>query len=139
MRFIIGLVLVGLFAYFSPMILPWWGIAPLAALIGFATGAKWWQSLLYGITATGLVWGIYTYGINNANEGILSSSMAKLLNLDGGSVLVMMTAVLGALLGGLGAFSGSLLREGIMPIKEKKARKSPNIGYRSRKRKKSWR
>ncbi len=139
MRFIIGLVLVAVLAYFAPIVLPWWGIAPLAAIVGFATGAKWWQSLLFGLLSTGLVWGIYTMGINNANEGILSSKIAEILNLSGGGTLVMITAFIGALLGGLGALSGGLLREGLLPIKNKNARRSPNISYRNKKRRKKWR
>lgn len=140
MKFILGLIIVGVLAYFSPMILPWWAIAPLAGFVGFVLGAKWWQSLLYGLISVGLVWGVYTFLINQSNEGILSDRMANLFNIDGGTLLVVITAALGAILAGVGALSGSLLRDGLLPASNhKNSRKGRNNSWdRNRKRRKGW-
>lgn len=140
MRFILGLILVGLLAYFSPMILPWWSIAPLAGLVGFIVGGKWWQSLLYGLLSGAAVWGMSAFSINQANEGILSGQMADLLNIDGGALLVIITMAFGAILAGLGSLSGSLLRDGILPVGVEKSKKSKRSSSweRNRKRRKSW-
>lgn len=143
MRFILGLILVGVLAYFSPMILPWWSIAPLALLVGFVVGAKSLQSLLYGLLSGGAVWGVYTFMINKANEGILSNKMADLLNIDGGALLVIITMALGAVLAGLGSLSGSLLRSGVLPVgqndkKKKKSNRRNNSWDRNKKRRRAW-
>ena len=140
MRFVLGLALVSLLAYFSPMFLPWWGIIPLAGIVGFAVGAKWWQSFLYGLIAVATVWGIYTYSINAANEGILSEKMSNLMNIDGGALMVIISTAIGAILSALAALSGSLLRDGILPVSggKKKNRGGYNAGPK-RKRRKTWR
>lgn len=142
MRFVLGLILVALLAYFSPMFLPWWGIIPLAGIVGFAVGAKWWQSLLYGLIAVGAVWGIYTYSINAANEGILSSRMAKLFNIDGGVLLVVISTAIGTILSALATTSGALLRDGVLPASSTNKKSRGRGGYGAgpkRKRRKTWR
>ncbi|MGK0387771.1 MAG: hypothetical protein ACI94Y_000497 [Maribacter sp.] len=140
MRFVLGLILVALLAYISPMFLPWWGIIPLAGIVGFAVGAKWWQSFLYGLIAVAVVWGIYTYSINSANEGILSSKMAELFNIDGGGLLVLISTAIGAIFSALAALGGALLRDGILPVSDgnKKSRGGYSTGPK-RKRRKTWR
>ncbi len=70
-----------------------------------------------GLLGVGVVWGLLTWRIHVANEGLLTEKMLALLTQGQpdwpGAVLVAATALMGGLLGGLAAMTGNLLGEAI--------------------------
>ncbi len=111
MKFLFGLILVALTTYIAPMFMPWWGFVALAGLVGVLIGENGWKSFLYGLLAALLVWGVYAFLLDSGNEQVLSNKMATLFGIDGGNLLLIITAVLGGLLGGLGSMTGSFFRQ----------------------------
>ena len=96
----------------AQLVLPWWIITPicfgLAAWLGRAGG----RSFLAGFAGVGLGWAAAAAWFNVQNDGLLAHRVAQLLPLGGSSwLLVLVTAILGGLVGGTAALAGSCLRQ----------------------------
>ena len=99
--------------------LPWWIIVVIAGIIAFALNTDV-KSFLTGFTAVALFWGITASQMSGLNMDILAGRVAEMLSGNeyiakvGGlnpTKLVYLTAILGGLIGGLGAMTGSLGRK----------------------------
>lgn len=80
----------------------WWGLALVAALVGFALHEHGGLSFLSGFLGGALFFGLYAYYLDSANQGQLSGMMTTVLQFDP----FWPTVVLGGLLGGLGMLTG---------------------------------
>ena len=59
-----------------------------------------------------MLWALLAELLNGENNGILAARMALVLPLGGSAfMLIFVTAIIGALAGGFGALTGSLLRK----------------------------
>ncbi len=105
---IIATILLG---YLAHLVLPFWGMAVAAFFV-----ALWFKynnsgsSFLAGFLGAFLLWGGYALFLNNGNDGQLSEKLGELFKVDGG-YLIYFSALLGALLGGFGAMTGSLAKK----------------------------
>jgi len=90
---------------------PWWGFVPVAfvlALIIHQVPAKAFASGFLGML---LAWGGLSWWIDWQNTSLLSKQVAILLPLQGSSAaLILLTGILGGILGGVAALAGSYLR-----------------------------
>ena len=106
-RFILQFILVIVLSYASQWLLPWWGVmvgAGLATILIYNKGAL---SFFAGFFGVGGLWFVMAYIINRDNNSILSTRVAELFQLSSGVQLVLVTALLGAILGGLSSLTGS--------------------------------
>ena len=111
MKFILSVLLIAVLALLAGMFLPWWSIAIVAFLVPLLIPQKGGAGFLSGFLGIFLLWGLLALWIDVKNQGILSKRIALLLPLGGSSVLlILVTALAGALVGGLAALSGSSLR-----------------------------
>jgi hypothetical protein len=70
------------------------------------------QSFVAGALGVGALWGGLAFGIDLANNHILSTKVANILPLGGSYIaLIVVTATVGALLGGLASLTGSFVRK----------------------------
>lgn len=90
--------------------LPWWFIAIIAAIVCFLVPARSFPAFFYGFLAGILLWGGLALEKDWANNHLLSIQIGKLFNGVSPIVLILITAVLGGLISGLGALTGSSLR-----------------------------
>ncbi|QIL76290.1 hypothetical protein [Hymenobacter sp. HDW8] len=98
----------------AQLVLPWWSITPIALVLAFVLGRRGWGAFLAGFAGVGLGWLALASWLNIQNEGHLSHRVAELIPLGGnGWLLVLVTAVLGGLVGGLAALAGVWLRQAI--------------------------
>jgi hypothetical protein len=112
MKFILSLILTALLSFVACLFLPWWSIAiaafAVAALIPQSPG----KSFLTGFTALLLLWVGLSFWISNNNGHLLAHKVSMLiLKMDNPFVLIFATAVIGALVAGVAALSGSYLRQ----------------------------
>jgi hypothetical protein len=111
MRFLISIILTGLLSFFSGLWFPWWGIAIVAFAVAAAIPQSPSKAFVSGFLALFILWGGMAWCINTQNQGILSGKIAMILPLSGSSfLLILLTALVGAVVAGLAALSGSLLR-----------------------------
>lgn len=109
MRFPVTILAISLAAFIFGTFTPWWSVAVVAFLVALLAGHKPGRGFLAGFLAIGLYWLGLTLYLNAANEHILAGRMAVLFHLPGPYAFVAVTAIVGALVGGLSAWAGSLL------------------------------
>ena len=112
MKFIVSIILIALLSLGACFYLPWWSIAIAAFIVASAIPQNPGKSFLSGFTALFLVWGSLAWYISSRNEDILAHKISLLVfKTDSPSLLIIATALIGALIAGMGAFSGSFLRK----------------------------
>jgi hypothetical protein len=118
MKFIVATILTALLAYAGGFFLPWWSIAIAAALVAFFVPQKAGWAFLSGFLGIGALWFLLSFVISAQNEGILANRISELILQKQSAVgLMAVTALIGALVGGFGAMTGSLLK-GVVGAKE---------------------
>jgi hypothetical protein len=111
LKYILSILVTALVSFVSGLYLPWWGIAIAAFLVSAAIPQKPAYSFLSGFLGVFLLWEVLAWWIDNKNGGILSQKIASIFGLDGSSLLlIIITSLLGALVAGFGALSGSYFR-----------------------------
>lgn len=112
MKFIVSILLIALLSFIAGLFLPWWTIAPAAFFISVLIPQRPMASFFAGFLALFLLWGGLALAIDMANNSILSARVAGLVHLQGSStLLILATALVGALIGGGGALSAAFLRK----------------------------
>jgi len=114
MKFILSIVLVALVTYSIGIYgnLPWWSFVVTNIIIAIALPIKPLQSFIAGALGVGALWAGLAFGIDLANNHILSTKVAQILPLGGSYIaLILVTAIVGALLGGLASLTGSFVRK----------------------------
>jgi|SRR6185436_4955707 len=111
MKFITAIVLTALLGFAGGLWFGWWIIAVAAFIIALVVHQRAGKAFLSGFLGIFLLWAILAVWIDMKNEHNLSKRIAEVLPLGGSSVLlILITAFIGALVGGFGAMTGSYLR-----------------------------
>ena len=111
MKFLTATLLTLLLAFVSGLYLPWWGIAIVVFLVSSIVHQKAGKAFLSGFLGLFLLWGGLAFWIDMKNDHILSQKIAAILPLGGNSILlILVTALVGGLVAGFAALSGSFLR-----------------------------
>lgn len=112
MKFFVSLLLTALLSFAAGLYLPWWSITIAAFIVAALIPQSAVKSFLTGFTALFLLWGALSFWISNNNEHLLAHKVSMvLLKMDNPWVLIFATAIIGALVAGFGALSGSFLRK----------------------------
>ena len=111
MKFLAAMILTALISFVACLFFPWWTIAVaaflVAALIHQQPGKAWLAAFL-GLF---ILWTVLAIWKDNSNEGILSKRIAELFPLGGSSfMLIIVTGLIGALVAGFAALSGSYFK-----------------------------
>jgi len=112
MKFGVSIILTLLISFAAGMYLPFWSVALVAFLVAVWVYQKPGMAYLAGFVSILLLWGMLAWWIDAQNDSILSTRMATLFPLGGSTaLLILVTSVVGAIIGGLSALSGSFLRK----------------------------
>lgn len=105
-------VFILVFAFILNVFLPWWSIA-LPGLIGaYQFKVKPGMAFVWGFLAVFVAWGGHAIYLHLQNDGILSQRIADMLSVGSPWVVILATALVGGLVSGLAALTGSLLNSG---------------------------
>jgi hypothetical protein len=111
MRFLLATLLTAALSFIAGLYTPWWSLAIVAFLVALLIQQKVGWAFLAGFSAIFLLWGGLALFIHVRNQGVLTKKMAELFPLNGQSIyLILLTALVGALVAGFAAMSGSSLR-----------------------------
>lgn len=111
MKFLISVLLTSILSLCACFYLPWWSIAIAAFIVAILIPQRPGRAFLTGFLALLLLWAGLCLWIDMRNEHLLSKKIAFLLSLGGSYILVIiLSALIGALVAGFGAMSGSTLR-----------------------------
>ncbi len=106
MRMLITIIITALLAWLTTYVFAWWMVAVMPFLIAVIWQLKPGWSFLNGFISIGLLWVYLIVKTDIANEQILSQRMSQLFGL-GHTLFLGVNIVLGALIGGLGGWSGA--------------------------------
>lgn len=110
MKFIISSLLIALLSFVACLYLPWWSIAIVAFIVAVLIPQSSGLSFLAGFSSLFLLWASLSFWISNTNHHILAHKVSLLiLKIDNPFLLMLATAIIGALVAGLAAFTGSFL------------------------------
>lgn len=111
MKFIAAVLLTAILSFISGLFLPWWGIAIVALLVAVLVHQKAGKAFLAGLLGVFLLWCGLAGWMDMKNNGILSQKIALVLPLGGNSILLIaVTGLVGGLVAGCAALTGSYLR-----------------------------
>ena len=113
-KFGLQALIIMILGFIAHQFLPFWIIAVVAGLVGLLfqyenSGA----SFAAGFAAAALLWSSYAGWLNLSNMNLLSGKLGELFQMNG-TYLVYLTGLVGGLLGGLGAMTGTLGRKLLM-------------------------
>jgi hypothetical protein len=112
MKFLISLILTALLSFIASMFGPWWIIAVVAFIVAAAIPQKVLMSFLAASLALFFLWGIQAFLINEQNNHLLGSKVAGLLfHRNSSALMIIVTGMVGAIVAGFAAISGSFLRK----------------------------
>lgn len=112
MKFFISLILTILLSFAACLFLPWWSIAIAAFMVAALIPQKPLKAFLTGFLALFLLWGALSFWMSNNNDHILAHKVSQLiLKMDNPYLLILATALIGALVAGFAALAGSYLRK----------------------------
>lgn len=119
MIFIFRLILISVLTYLLAMIAPWWSAILCAAAVAFFLPGNNFNAFLSGFMGVGLIWMVMAWKVDVETNSIMSTKMIGLFLIDDINMLIIATAVVGALAGALGAFCGNSFRQVFERKKEK--------------------
>ena len=112
MKFFISLILTALLAFAFCLFLPWWSIAIAAFIVAALIPQKPGKAFYTAFIALLLLWGGLSFWMSNNNHHVLAHKISQLiLKLDNPMLLILITALIGALVAGFAALAGSYLRK----------------------------
>ncbi|MEJ7586428.1 MAG: hypothetical protein WKI04_02580 [Ferruginibacter sp.] len=113
MKMIVSIILIALLSAAACLYLPWWIIAGVAFLVAALIPQKPGLSFLTGFIALFLLWGLLALYISNNNNHLLAHKVSVLiLKMDNPVLLIIVTALIGALVAGFASLAASYLRKG---------------------------
>jgi hypothetical protein len=111
MKFLASTFCIALLAFSLGIFLPWWSIAIAAFVVPLFIPMQPWKDFLSGFVALFFFWGIMSYIIDHSNGSLFSHKIALLiLKTDNPMGLIAVTALIGAIVAGAAALSGSLTK-----------------------------
>ena len=112
MKFLIATILTALLSFIAGIYISiWWSFAFVALLVALLVHQRAGKAFLAGFLGLFILWFVLIFWVDSSNGGILSGKIASLLPLGGSSwVLMVVTAIIGGLIAGFAAMSGSYLR-----------------------------
>ena len=115
MKFTTSLILMAFLGFVSCLYFPWWSIAVVCFLVSVLINQRAGAAWLCGFLAMFLLWGGLAFWISNTNNHILAHRISHLvLKKDDPFMLIGLTGLIGAVVGGFASLAGSLLRK---PVK----------------------
>ncbi len=116
MRFIITLIILIIAVAAAQLYFPWWSMVIACYVVGGLAGMRGWSSFVAGFLGVFLLWGGYAFFLSQQGSTLPMKMASIFNNLDatfGDSsvyILILATALMGALLGGMATMTGSFGR-----------------------------
>ena len=111
----IQIILIALVSLVAQLILPWWSLALVAFVVCFWRCQSSGRAFLYGFLGIAVIWLGYALLIQLQTDGVFVGRMSELLFKTNTSILpVLVTTLLGGLVGGIAGVAGYFVRQAIV-------------------------
>lgn len=112
MKLIVSLILMSLLSFAACLYFPWWSIAIVSFIVSALIPQRPGISFITGFAALFFLWGILAFWISHNNQHILAHRVSLLiLKTDNPYLLILATALTGALIAGFASLAGSYLKK----------------------------
>ncbi|MBZ5855907.1 hypothetical protein [Flavihumibacter profundi] len=112
MKFTVSILLTALLSFALCIFLEWWSIAIAAFIVAAAIHQVPWKAFLSGFLSLFLLWVILSWIISSANNDILAQKVSIIiLKKESPGLLILVTGIIGGLVGGFGALTGCFARK----------------------------
>ena len=109
-KFIVCLLSLVVVTGIAQSFLPWWILIPVGFMVGLWYQGSIFKSYCLGFVGIFLLWLIAASYFNYSNGGTMAPLLGNLFGNLPGIVSLLMTSVIGGLMGGLSVLNGSLFR-----------------------------
>lgn len=99
------------------LFLPFWTLLIIAVVLGATLFDRTVTAFFVGFVSLFAAWFVQVLYIDIANESILSGRMAGMFGVDQNWLILLITALIGGFIGGLGTLLGSQIRQLFRPSK----------------------
>lgn len=106
MKFIIQIIVTAIVCFALQSFFPWWTLAVGAGVVGYFVDNKALPSFAAGFVGAALLWIGMAYYLDHATQSIITEKINKLLPLNA----FVLTGLVGGIVGGLSALTGTFLR-----------------------------
>ncbi len=103
-------VILAVFAWLLSLFLPWWSVFIPGLILGAALAQSGARAFAWGFAGISGLWLIQTLFAHIGSDGILTSRIAELFSLPSGWLVILITVILGGLIGGCTTLTGYLCR-----------------------------
>jgi hypothetical protein len=111
MKFITSIILTALLSFAACLYLPWWSIAVVAFIVAVLIPQHVGKAFIAAFLAIFVLWAGLSFWLSFNNNHLLAHKVSILiLKTDSPNLLIIATALIGALIAGFAALSGSFLR-----------------------------
>lgn len=110
MRFTVQILVIVILGFFLELFLPWWSVAIAAFVGGVLVNTR--MNFLGGFFAIGILWLVKALITDLSTDSDLTKRVAMIFMLHSKTLLVLITLLLGGLVGGFATMSGGALRKG---------------------------
>ncbi|NQZ01571.1 MAG: hypothetical protein HRT45_12990 [Bdellovibrionales bacterium] len=111
---------IGLLVLSLSWMLPWWGFAAICFLLGHKMKSAF-GAFAKAFVAVFCVWGIVAYIENIQSQGFMAIKMSSMFSIPHPMLMILLTALVGGLLGGVWCASGFYLHQLLLMRKQKRA------------------
>ena|SRR5271154_4812155 len=105
MKFLIQVFATIILCFILQYFLPWWTMAIGAFGVGYFSKNKGYISFFCGLLSIGLLWLTMAFFIDVTTQSVLSQKVNNLLHVNA----LLLTGIVGGLVGGFAALTGSVL------------------------------
>ena len=98
-------------AFLFQTVFPWWSIVVASFLISLIISTKGLSSFIAGFLGIAILWFFSATIIDIKTGSILTERIAAIFSLPNTWLLILITTLIGGLVGGFGALTGSYLRK----------------------------
>ena len=112
MKLIVSIILIMLLSFTACIYFPWWSIAIVAFIIPVIIPQRAVMSFISGFLSLFVLWGALSFWISSSNGHIFTHKVSLvILRVGNPYLLILASALIGALVAGSAALAGSHLRK----------------------------
>lgn len=105
------IILIAFLSFWAEQVFPWWSALVCAALVSALIPTKSKRAFLAGFAGVGLMWLFTALLFSIQTDFVLTKRVAVLFGVHSSAIIILITTIIGAVSGGMGALCGNLLRQ----------------------------
>lgn len=114
MKVAFKIVLIAFFSFWAEQVFPWWSAVVCAALIAALIPTSGRKAFISGFAGVGLLWLLCALIFSFQTDFLLTERVALLFGVNSSALIILLTVMIGAIAGGMGALVGNQLRQSLI-------------------------